>query len=174
MFQTFENNLIIQEVGSKSFSNYVWATVILFGSIGFLNVSLNNLLGVENSSALFFPQSLLLCFYGFIGLFFSLYLWLIIYWDVGQGYSEFDKNCGVLKLYRKNFPGKDRRIQMTCLLTEIQSVNISFNTQTNLESSITLQLQNQNQISVTPQSFEKLEHQASTLASFLNLPIKEL
>lgn len=46
-------------------------------------------------------------FYGSIGLIISTSQFLILYWKVGEGYNEFNKEKGTVKIYRKGYPGKN-------------------------------------------------------------------
>ena len=43
---------------------------------------------VELSTILFFPQGLVMCFYGVLGLFLSFYLWFTIFLNIGAGFNE--------------------------------------------------------------------------------------
>lgn len=35
-------------------------------------------------------------FYGVVGAMFATYFWLMIFWDVGVGYNEFNKDEGIM------------------------------------------------------------------------------
>jgi len=72
-------------IGERRFSNYWWACVILLGAFGFLMTGFASYLGHSvfvfnaNNDINFFPQGLLMSFYGSLGLLLSLYWWLLIF-----------------------------------------------------------------------------------------------
>ena len=117
-------------VGSRRLSNYWWASIILIGGFGFLltgiSSSLNfNLLPFINSkNILFFPQGLVMCFYGVLGLIFSCYLWLTLFWGVGGGFNEFNKKQGIVRIFRWGFPGKNRRIDLSYDIKDVEAIRI--------------------------------------------------
>ena len=95
-------------IGERRFSNYWWATVVLLGAIGFLLTGglsyLKSIVAMNNPEALptflqnadstsspiaFFPQGLLMCFYGSLGFLLSLYWWFLIFWNVGAAIYVF-------------------------------------------------------------------------------------
>nr|DAD34580.1 TPA_asm: hypothetical protein HUJ06_005220 [Nelumbo nucifera] len=63
-------------------------------------------------------------FYGIAGLFISSYLWCTILWSVGSGYDRFDRKEGIMCIFRRGFPGKNRRIILRFLMRDIQSIRI--------------------------------------------------
>ncbi|CDN13967.1 photosystem I assembly related protein Ycf4 [Richelia intracellularis] len=99
-------------LGSRRFSNYWWATIVTLGSLGFLLAGISsylhtNLLFVTDPTQLIFvPQGLVMGLYGVAGSLLSLYLWLTILWDLGGGYNEFNRETGMVKIFRWGFPGK--------------------------------------------------------------------
>ena len=62
--------------------------------------------------------------YGTAGLLLASYLWLVILWDVGGGYNEFNQETGTFKIFRWGFPGKNRQIQIDSRIQDVQSVRI--------------------------------------------------
>lgn len=78
-------------------------------------------------SLIFFPQGLLLCFYGSLGLLLSLYWWLLIYWNVGGGFNEFNKKEGFMRIFRWGYPGKNRRIDIVYPLKDIEAIRVELN-----------------------------------------------
>ena len=117
-------------VGSRRLSNYWWASIILLGGFGFLLTGISssldfNLLPFINSkNILFFPQGLVMCFYGILGLIFSCYLWLTLFWGVGGGFNEFNKKQGTVRIFRWGFPGKNRRIDLSYDIQDIEAIRI--------------------------------------------------
>ena len=97
-------------VGAKRFSNFFWAGVVTTGATGFLIVGASaflehNLLWFLDASEIkFFPQGLVMSFYGVAGTLLATYLWLTINWDVGAGYNEFNKEEGIMRIFRYGLP----------------------------------------------------------------------
>jgi hypothetical protein len=116
--------------GSRRWSNFFWGVVILLGSSGFLSVGLSSYFNfnlipfLDSSGIIFFPQGIVMCFYGFFGLLISLYQWLTIFWRVGEGYNEFNKEKRILKIFRFGFPGKNREINFVYSFDEVDSIKI--------------------------------------------------
>nr|ALO20876.1 hypothetical chloroplast RF4 [Chlamydomonas nivalis] len=80
----------------------------------------------ENSVIAFFPQGLLMCFYGSLGVLLSIYWWLLIFWDVGGGFNEFNKKEGFMRIFRWGYPGKNRRIDISYPLQDIEAIRVEF------------------------------------------------
>lgn len=117
-------------VGSRRFSNYWWASIILVGGFGFLltgissSLHFNFLPFINSKNILFFPQGLVMCFYGILGLIFSCYLWLTLFWGVGGGFNEFNKKQGIVRIFRWGFPGKNRRIDLSYDIKNVEAIRI--------------------------------------------------
>ena len=182
---TNDSSVLRQEVlGSRRFSNYWWATVVSIGGIGFFLAGLSsylqvNLLIVSDPTGLqFVPQGVALLFYGVAGSLLATYLWLVILWDVGGGYNEFNKQTNTVKIFRWGFPGKNRRIDFEYSLDEIQSVRAEIREGINPKRSIYLSLKQRRDIPLTrvgePISLSALENQAAQLARFLQVPLEGL
>ncbi|KAL7131927.1 hypothetical protein ABFS83_12G037700 [Erythranthe nasuta] len=115
-------------------SEHIWIELITgsrkLSSLGFLLVGTSSYLGrnlisfVPSQQILFFPQGIVMSFYGIAGLFISSYLWCTISWNVGSGYDRFDRKEGIVCIFRWGFPGKNRRIFLRFLIKDIQSVRI--------------------------------------------------
>nr|YP_009306788.1 photosystem I assembly protein Ycf4 [Davidia involucrata]AOQ76911.1 photosystem I assembly protein Ycf4 [Davidia involucrata] len=113
--------------GSRKISNFCWAFILFLGSLGFLLVGTSSYLGrnlislFPSQQIIFFPQGIVMSFYGIAGLFISSYLWCTILWNVGSGYDRFDRKEGIVCIFRWGFPGKNRRIFLRFLIKDIQS-----------------------------------------------------
>lgn len=116
--------------GARKLSNFFWALTVLLGSLGFLLAGTSSFLGrnlisfVPYEQIPFFPQGIVLSFYGIAGLFISCYLWCTISWNVGSGYNRFDRKKGIVRIFRWGFPGKNRRILLRFRIDDIESVRI--------------------------------------------------
>jgi hypothetical protein len=182
---TTNQGVIRQNIlGSRRFSNFLWASVSLIGGIGFLLAGLSsylnkNLLFVSDTSELqFIPQGIALTFYGVAGCLLSVYLWLIILWDVGGGYNEFNKNQGIVKIIRSGFPGKNRRIELEFPLEDVQSVKAEIKEGLNPKRTLYLKVKQRRDIPLTrvgePIALSALENQGAELARFLEVPLEGL
>lgn len=192
-------------IGERRFSNYWWATVVLLGAMGFLftgvvsylttNVSaldpsnvnfiiaalIKNQETMDQSKQIaFFPQGLLMCFYGSLGFLLSLYWWFLIFWNVGGGFNEFNKQEGFIRIFRWGYPGQNRKIDLYYTLKDVESIRVELN-QTGLTDSqrtIYLKLKGKKEIPLTgigePLTIQEIEKQASELASFLQVSLEGL
>lgn len=180
------NNLLKRDiiVGSRRFSNFLLAFVLFFGGLGFLLAGISsylqkNLLFFINSFELtFLPQGLVMTFYGVVAISLSVYISLTIFWDVGSGYNEFDKQNELVRIVRRGFPGKNRQILLVYAFKNIKSIKLNIQDGINPKRIIYLCTKDQREIPLTPveqpRSLEVLENEASELARFLNINLEGL
>lgn len=164
-------------VGSRRISNYFWAAIsglggldfLLTGLSSYLNINLLPIIHAEN--IVFFPQGLVMCFYGLLGILFSFYLSLTILWSVGGGFNVFDKEQGIVRIFRWGFPGKNRRIDLTYSIDDIMAIRLELKEGLNPRRTIYLCVKGQRQIPLTrvgqPMTLEEIETLAAELAQFL-------
>jgi hypothetical protein len=170
-----EKDLILRKeiVGSKRLSNYVWAVVSSVGGAGFLLAGLSsyfqvNLLPFSDPTQLvFLPQGIAMSFYGVAGSLLGLYLWLVMAWDVGGGYNEFNRKTG-----------KDRRIEVEYPLEDLQSVRVDLKEGLSPRRSLYLCVKGRGDLPLTrvgqPLPLAELENQGAELARFLGIPLEGL
>jgi len=166
-------------LGERRKSNYWWSGIIFFASLGFLLTGLSSYLGfdvlpfIQSGTLSFFPQGLLMSFYGSLGFLLSLYWWLLIFWNVGGGFNEFNKKEGIIRIFRWGFPGKNRRIDLSYPLSDVEAIRVDLK-----QDSIFLVLRNSRQIPITgigqPLTLKEIEKQASELSSYLNTSLEGL
>ena len=60
-----------------------------------------------------------MCFYGSLGLILSINQFAISILNIGEGFNEFDKTKGNMKIYRKGFPGKNSDVDIIYPLKDI-------------------------------------------------------
>ncbi|ELR99223.1 photosystem I assembly protein Ycf4 [Gloeocapsa sp. PCC 73106] len=180
------DSLILRQeiLGSRRFSNYFWAIATSMGGIGFLLAGLSsyfqkNLLLVSDPTSLqFIPQGIALLFYGVAGSLLAAYLWLTIFWNIGGGYNEFNKNTNQVTIFRWGFPGKDRRIQFTCPLEEVQAIRAEIKEGINPKRALYLCSKQRRDVPLTragePIPISTLENQGAELARFLGVPLEGL
>ena len=171
-------------IGARRLSNYWWASVLLLGGLGFLIVGLSSRVGFDllpflpAGDIVFMPQGLVMCFYGFVALVVSLYLWLTILWSVGGGYNEFNKQDGIMRIFRWGFPGRDRRIQVTCPLQDIEAIRVDVQEGINPRRTIYVRLKGKREVPLTrigqPSTLAEIEKQAAELAGFLQVSLEGL
>ncbi len=181
-----QKDLILRQdiVGARRFSNYFWAGITTMGGVGFLLAGLSsyfkvNLLIVSDATVLqFLPQGIALLFYGVAGTLLSLYLWLTIAWNIAGGYNEFNKESGQVTFFRWGFPGKNRSIELTYPLDDVQSVRAEIRDGLNPQRALYLKIKPKREISLTrvgePISLSELENQGAELARFLEIPLEGL
>ena len=124
----------------------------------------------------FFPQGLVMAFYGFIGLSFGLYLWFSLFWQIGSGFTEFNKQTGQVRIFRWGFPGKNRRIDLQYPIQEIQSIRLDIQEGLNPKRVIYLKLKGNREIPLTragqPVSIQEIETQAAEIAKLLQVSLE--
>nr|YP_010973443.1 photosystem I assembly protein Ycf4 [Ilex jingxiensis]WNR55160.1 photosystem I assembly protein Ycf4 [Ilex jingxiensis] len=169
-------------MGSRKASNFWWAIILFLGSLGFLLVGTSSYLGrnlislFPSQQILFFPQGIVMSFYGIAGLFISSYLWCTISWNVGSGYDRFDRKEGIVCIFRWGFPGKNRRIFLRFLIKDIQSVRIEVKEGIYVRRVLYMDIRGQGAIPLTrtDENFtpREIEQKAAELAYFLRVPIE--
>ena len=113
-----ESNSTIKSyfTGSRCLSNIFWALAVSLGGFGFFMTGLSSFFGInllffsDSSELSFVPQGIVLLFYGTVGSILGIFLSLNVWWNVGSGYNEYNKDLKKVKLFRKGFPGDFRII----------------------------------------------------------------
>jgi len=169
-------------VGSRRFSNYWWASVVSIGGLGFLLAGLSSYTQVnllpfaEPTQLVFVPQGLVMGLYGGAALLLSLYLWLVITWDVGGGYNEFDLANDRVSIFRWGFPGQNRKIEVKCKATAVKSVRVDVKEGINPKRALYLRVKGMRDVPLTrvgqPMTLDEIETQGATLARFLGVPLE--
>lgn len=171
-------------IGSRRLSNYWWATVITLGAGGFFLASLSSYLKInllpfaDPTQLIFVPQGIAMGFYGVVGLLLAIYLWGVIALDVGGGYNEFNRKTGKLTIFRWGFPGKDRRIEISHTLEDVQAIRVDIKEGLNPKRALYLRIKGRRDIPLTrvgqPLPLSDLENQGAELARFLGVPLEGL
>ena len=181
MENNIETNPVIRSYieGSRRTSNIFWALAISLGGFGFFLNGLSsffktNLLIFSDSSGIsFIPQGIVLVFYGTVGSILGIFLWLTIWWDVGFGYNDYNKNSQEVILYRKGFPGKNRELCLKFNFAEIKSIKMRIKEGLNPKRQLFLCLNDAREIPLTgvdkPVTLNKIESEAIRLAKHLNI-----
>lgn len=171
-------------LGARRFSNYWWATIISIGGVGFLLAGLSsyfkiNLLPGGNAvDLIFIPQGVAMGFYGVAGVLLATYLWLTVLWDIGGGYNEFDRKLGQAKILRRGYPGKNRTVEFTCKMSDVQSVRVLIREGLSPKRSLYLKIKGRGDIPLTrvgqPLPIAQIEDQAAEIARFAGVPMEGL
>jgi len=115
-------------------------------------------------------------FYGSLGLLLSLYWWLLIFWNVGGGFNEFNKREGFIRLFRWGYPGKNRKIDLYYSLKDVEAIRVEFKEGLDAQRTIYLKLKGKREIPLTgigqPMTIREIEKQASELANFLQVSLE--
>nr|YP_009701136.1 photosystem I assembly proteinYcf4 [Eriocaulon decemflorum]YP_010473349.1 photosystem I assembly protein Ycf4 [Eriocaulon miquelianum]QEQ14343.1 photosystem I assembly proteinYcf4 [Eriocaulon decemflorum]UVH66967.1 photosystem I assembly protein Ycf4 [Eriocaulon miquelianum] len=169
--------------GSRKTSNFFLSFLIFMGSLGFLVVGTSSYIGKNlislfpSQQIIFFPQGIVMSFYGIAGLFISSYLWCILFWNVGSGYDLFDRKEGIVCIFRWGFPGRNRRIFLRFLIRDIQSIRIRVQEGPYPRRVLYIDIKGQGVIPLTriDDNFvtpREIENKAAELAYFLRVPIE--
>nr|AYQ94863.1 hypothetical chloroplast RF4 [Microspora sp. UTEX LB472] len=171
-------------VGERRKSNYWWSTIISLGSFGFLFTGFSSYIGfniipfIQADGISFFPQGLLMSFYGTLGFLLSVYWWLLIFWNVGSGFNEFNKKEGFIRIFRWGYPGKHRRIDLYYKLEDVEAIRVESKQGLESQRTLYIRIKGKREIPITgigqPITLKELESQASELSSFLNASLEGL
>ena len=181
----FNKNLLVLPSGLEHFvrslDNFVAANVNGVHFIKKLNEftrTVNVFLNIEplNSNIEinipFFPQGLVLSFYGFLALSFSFHLWFQLYWKIGGGFNEFNRKDGYVRLFRWGRPGKNRRIDLKYTNELIEAIKVELIPR----PALFLRVKGEKNIPLTRLGdfipLEELEAQAAELTSFMQIPLE--
>lgn len=169
-------------IGSRRISNYLWATIILVGGIGFFITGISSYLHKQllplgsTFNLSFIPQGIVMTFYGTIGIIISFFLWYTIILDVGSGYNEFDIKKGLVTIFRLGFPGKNRILKLTYKISDVQAIKIKIEEGLSPKQEIYLKTKDKREIPLTkvggPIAINELELQAINLSQFLGVKLE--
>ena len=120
----------------------------------------------------FFPQGLVLSFYGFLGLCFSFHLWFTLFWKIGGGFNEFNGKDKYVRIFRWGRPGKNRRIDLKYTNELIETIKVELVPR----PALFLRVKGEKNIPLTRLGefipLEELEAQAAELTSLLQIPLE--
>ena len=160
-------------IGTRRLENYFWAILLFLGGGGFI---FKGLTGLTNIDSGIITQEAVMVFYGYISISICAYLACSIFWNVGAGYNEFNKQAQEVKLVRWGFPGKFRRVVISVPFKELQEVSIQSQNFGIQPSTIYLNCQNGQKLPIlqTNLTVRQLESYATQIAYFLQLPLKDI
>jgi hypothetical protein len=177
-------NILIEKIQEQNkTTKWIINIIMLLGSISFFTVGLSSYFNfnifpiLDSREIIFFPQGIIMSFYGISGLFFSINQIFILYWKIGEGYNEFNKNKNNIKIYRKGFPGKNQEIELNYKINQIEKIKLEIKTELfNTKQKIYLCIKDRPDLPIlqtsNPLKIHEIEKKASKIASFINVPIK--
>jgi len=127
----------------------LWEPVVFFLASISSYLKVNLLIVTDPTQLIFVPQGLVMGLYGAAGLLLAAYLWLVVLWDLGGGYNEFNQETGTLKIFRWGFPGKNRQIQIDGRIQDVQSVRIVIKEGLNPQRALYLRIKGRRDIPLT-------------------------
>ncbi len=165
--------------GSRKVSNYLVASMISIGGIGFLLASCSSYVGRDflplgkPSTLIFVPQGLVMGLYGFAAILLALYFWRLISIDYGSGVNRFDKNKGVLFLSRK---GLFKNIEIEIPINEIKAVKLDVREGFNPRRRVSLRIKGRKDLPISrvgsPKPLLDLENEGAEIARFLGVNLE--
>lgn len=179
-----ESVLIYPVLGARRPSNFFFAVIVAIGASGFLLAGISsyfhtNFLPTSDASQIqFVPQGLALSFYGVAGTLLDLYLWWVIWLDVGSGTNEFDKASGKVRIFRRGYPGSNRTVEIIYPIDDVQAIRAEVDNGLNPKRSLYLRIRGRRDIPLNevgqPITLAELETRAAELAKFLAVPLEGL
>ena len=175
------SNLLLEQIvtGSRKTSNYIVASSLTIGGVGFSLASISSYFGKDliplghPSTLIFVPQGLFMGFYGILGTLFAIYLWALIRVDYGSGLNLFDKGTGLFSLSRQGFI---KKINVEVPIEDIQAVKLEVREGFNPRRRICLRLLGRKDLPISevggPQPLLVLESQGAELARFLKVNLE--
>lgn len=119
-------NVLIEKIKEPNPTvKYIFNSAIALGAIGFLiagissNVGYNIVPFLNAEEIVFFPQGITMCFYGTCGVLVSINQFRILTSGFGEGYNEFNKAEGIVRIFRKGQSGNSSDINITYPLIDI-------------------------------------------------------
>lgn len=109
---------------NKNVKNFLNLSLLL-GSISFAltgistYLNINNIMFINSEGILFFPQGATMLFYGSLGILFSINQIIITLTEVGEGFNDFNKNKGIVTIFRKGYPGRNMDVNIIYDINDI-------------------------------------------------------
>jgi hypothetical protein len=168
-------------MGARRPSNVIAALAVSLGGTGFLLTSLSSRLGhdllpiLHAAELSWIPQGIVMGLYGLAALALALYLWIVIFVDLGSGSNRFDKTSGFVVISRN---GLRHLITVEIPLREIQAVRLEVRDGISPLRRLSLRVQGRRDFPLTrvgdPIPLSDLELSGATLARFLGVPLEGL
>ena len=168
-------------LGSRRLSNYLVASAVSIGGLGFLLASLSSFLGTDllplghPAALIFVPQGLIMGLYSIAAALLATYLWYVIGVTVGSGLNRFDKQAGLVTITRRGFR---RPISVEIALKDVKAVKVEVRDGFNARRRVSLRVQGRRDLPLTrvgePLPLAQLEQDGAELARFLGVNLEGL
>lgn len=119
-------NLLREEIFENGkYLKWILNLTMLLGGLGFFITGLssylkqNLLFFINADQIIFFPQGLTMTFYGTCGIIVSINQIRILFLKLGEGFNEFNKEKGIMQIYRKGLQGEKSDINIIHPLNDI-------------------------------------------------------
>ncbi len=159
--------------GSRKTSNYVVASMVSIGGVGFILAAISSYFGrrylpIGNPETLIFvPQGLIMGFYGIAAFLIAIYLWTLISIDFGSGTNSFDKKIGTLFISRRGFL---KEVKVEIPLKDVKAVKLEIREGISPRRRISLRVQGRSDLPLSGvgelPSLIQLEQDGAELARF--------
>ena len=176
-----QSELVLEQKikGSRKVSNYLVASMLSIGGVGFLLASFSSYFGRDflplgnPSTLIFVPQGLVMGLYGVAAFFLAIYFWRLISIDYGSGVNRFDKNKGILSLTRRGFL---KNIEIEIPIDEIKAVKLDVREGFNPMRRVTLRIKGRKDLPISrvgsPKPLLDLESEGAEIARFLEVNLE--
>ncbi|MCB4378636.1 MULTISPECIES: photosystem I assembly protein Ycf4 [unclassified Synechococcus] len=168
-------------LGSRRLSNYLVASAVTIGGVGFLLASLSSYLGRDllplghPAALVFVPQGLVMGLYSLAAALLATYLWYVIGVNVGGGSNRFDKDAGVVTISRRGFR---KPVLVEIPLKDVKAVKVEVRDGFNARRRVALRIQGRRDMPLTrvgePLPLAQLEQDGAELARFLGVNLEGL
>ena len=168
-------------LGSRRLSNYLVASAVSIGGVGFLLASLSSYLGRDllplghPAALVFVPQGLVMGLYSLAAALLATYLWYVIAVNVGGGSNRFDKDAGVVTISRRGFR---KPVLVEIPLKDVKAVKVEVRDGFNARRRVALRIQGRRDMPLTrvgePLPLAQLEQDGAELARFLGVNLEGL
>jgi hypothetical protein len=168
--------------GSRCLENSFWAVGMSLGGLCFFMAGLssfwkiNFLVCFRYNEVAFFPQGLILLFYGTLGSILGIFLLLNVWWNVGSGYNEYNRDIQKVILYRNGFPGKNKTITFTFAFQTIKAIQVRIQEGINLKHQVLMFLKDNREVPLTGSDpvllLQRTEVEALSISKYLNIALK--
>ena len=168
-------------LGSRRLSNFLVASAVTIGGVGFLLASLSSYLGRDllplghPAALVFVPQGLVMGLYSLAAALLATYLWYVIAVNVGAGSNRFDKDAGVVTISRRGFR---KPVLVEIPLKDVKAVKVEVRDGFNARRRVALRIQGRLDMPLTrvgePLPLAQLEKDGAELARFLGVNLEGL
>nr|AEJ72985.1 hypothetical chloroplast RF4 [Karlodinium veneficum] len=166
-------------------SDKMLSLFIIIGGLCFLTVGVITFIkqNFEDSYQIipFFPQGMILIFYGTIGILLGIFQNLTMWWNIGWGFYELDNVSKEIFIYRQSYPGKNEEIYLTFFFKDLNYLKVLIVlredlTPVNSQKQLLLYLKDNRKIPILTEfvkkiSFKEFDYQTVVISRYLKIPI---